>query len=301
MTDTREPFGSLLRRHRRQRRLSQLELALRAQTSQRHVSFLETGRSRPGRDVVLRLGDGLGLGLRDRDGLLLSAGLAPAYGDPGLRAPGTAPFVAVLEHLLAGHLPLPAVLADVSGKALTANRALTVLTELVEEQLLRPPVDLARLALHPQGLAPHVLNLPEWSRHVLASVDQRAEDTGDAAAARLAHELRGYLAAALTVPQTGLVVPLRLRTRHGDLTLVTTRMTLATPPTATVAELILEAFLPADHESAAILAALEDRRSGTPAVTAIDPSWPSPGPSPTGTPSQDDTISGCVHSQRLAP
>jgi len=227
------PVGNELREWRRRRRVSQLELALRAGTTQRHVSFIEGGRSQPGREMVVRLAESLGIPLRDRNALLLSAGYAPAYAEGG---PEADTVLAALRHVLDGHLPYPAVIVDPRAELVDANAAFFALTGAA------PSVNVARLFL--VDLAPRIVNLPEWGRHVLNGIDEE-----------LAAEL-----APLVPPWTpgpdhvGFAVPLRLRSDLGELRLLTTLAHFGTALDVQVAELRIEAFLPADPDTAARLA-----------------------------------------------
>nr|WSY53640.1 helix-turn-helix transcriptional regulator [Streptomyces sp. NBC_00886] len=239
-------FSQALRERRTSRRLSQLEVALRAGTTQRHVSFVESGRSAPGRDMVVRLTEALELPLRERNELLLAAGYAPVYPESSLDDPVLAPVRAAIGHILRGHLPYPALVVDRGGELVAANSALGVITEGAAAELLGPGTNVYRLALHPDGLAPRILNLAEWARHILARLGRLPE---------LRAELTGY------VPelepsggQLGFAVPLRLRSSYGELHLTTTVTTFATAVDVTLAELKLEAFLPADAATAEALA-----------------------------------------------
>ncbi|WP_171050203.1 helix-turn-helix domain-containing protein [Nocardia cyriacigeorgica] len=254
-------FGPQLRHWRTLRRVSQLDLAIRAETSQRYVSFLEQGRSQPGRTMVVRLAESLELPLRDRNNLLLSAGFAPVFPESDLDAPELAPIREALAAVLDGHLPYPALVARPRGELVTANAAFKLFTEGVADHLLRGPINVLRLALHPDGVAPRVLNLPEWGRHIVDSLHSRAARTPDPEADALIAELSGYLPAAAPGPDhLGFAVPLRLRTDDGELRLITTLTSFATATDVTVAELHLEAFLPADEQTARILRLRASRR-----------------------------------------
>ena len=248
-------FAEALRGRRTRRKLSQLELAVRAGTTQRHLSFLESGRSTPGRAMVIRLTESLDLPLRDRNDLLLAAGFAPAYPETPLDHDGLRPVHAALDHILAGHLPYPAIIVDRRGELIGANTAFDLLTEGAAEELLRPPVNVYRLALSPHGLAPRIINLDQWARHILNRLDQEH-------LTELHAELSGYVRPAV-VPtgHLGFAAPLHLRTRRGELRLLTTVTTFATALDVTLAELKLEAFLPADAATARALTG----EHGTPA------------------------------------
>ncbi len=249
-------FPAQVRRWRTLRGLSQLELAHLAGTTQRYLSFIERGRSQPGRDIVLRLAASLGLTLRERNALLLAAGFAAQYPESALDAPLLRPVYEALRRILDGHLPYPALVARPHGELVAANRAFDVLTEGAASDLLEPPLNVFRLALHPDGMARRVINLAEWGRHIIENQRARARQHQDARLAALADELTGYLPPVQpTQDHLGFAVPLRLHCPEGELRLLTTRTTFATAVDVTVAELHLEAFLPLDEESAAILRA----------------------------------------------
>ncbi|PBC79542.1 DNA-binding XRE family transcriptional regulator [Streptomyces sp. TLI_235] len=244
-------FPQALRERRAHRHLSQLDLALRAGTTQRHVSFMESGRSAPGRGMVLRLAESLELTLRESNALLLTAGYAPEFGESALAAPDLAPVREALDHVLAGHLPYPAVVVDRHGSLVAANAAFPVLTEGAAPELCAPGANVYRLALHPRGMAPRIANLSEWSRHVLLRLERRAEQSGDGTLAALRRELGGYVPAGVQGAEPlGFAVPLRIRSGDDELRLITTVTTFATAVDVTLAELMLEAFLPADEETA---------------------------------------------------
>ncbi|WP_040775362.1 helix-turn-helix domain-containing protein [Nocardia pneumoniae] len=256
MTTVTEPtgFARQLKHWRTLRRVSQLDLAIRADTTQRHLSFLEQGRSRPGRTMVVRLAESLDLSLRERNGLLLAAGYAPIFPESELENAELAPVLEALRAILDGHLPYPALVVRPYGILLAANAAFDVLTEGVTPWLLEPPVNVLRLALHPEGLAARVLNLPEWGRHVTEALRGRMARSPDPALEELIAELEGYLPQADPGPDhLGFAVPLRLRCDEGELRLITTLTSFATAVDITLAELQLEAFLPGDEQTARIL------------------------------------------------
>lgn len=250
-------FPRQLRDGRTRRRISQLELAVRAGTTQRHVSFLESGRSTPGRTMVIRLAESLGLPLRERNRLLLAAGYAPVYPQTSLADPALAHVRAALDGVLAGHLPYPAIVVDRYGELVAANAAFGVLTEGVAAELLVPPINVMRIALHPKGLAQRIANFPEWARHVRDRVHDEVVRNPDDRLSMVDEELAGYLPDEVTPPANhlGFAVPMRLKSERGELRLMTTITTFATAVDVTVAELKLEAFLPADQETADLLKA----------------------------------------------
>ena len=249
-------FAGELRRWRSARRWSQLELANRAGTTQRHLSYIEQGRARPGRGIVLRLAESLELTLRERNALLLSAGYAPAFAESNLDGPDLQPVHDALARIVDGHLPYPAVVVRPYGELVLANSAISVMTEGASAELLEPPVNVLRLALHPDGMAPRVANLAEWGRHIVDSLRRRAVRSPDPTLDAFVAELEGYVPPLSAGPEhLGFAVPLRLRSDDGDLHLITTLTSFATAVDVTLAELHLEAFLPADDSTAAILRA----------------------------------------------
>jgi transcriptional regulator with XRE-family HTH domain len=247
-------FPSALRERRTRRHLSQLDLALRAGTTQRHLSFIESGRSVPGRKMVVRLAESLELPLRERNELLLAAGYAPVYPESSLDDPVLAPARTAIEHILRGHLPYPALVVDGSGGLIAANSAFDVITEGAAAELVGPGRNMYRLALHPDGVAPRILNLAEWARHILVRLDHQPE---------LRAELAAYVPELeASAGLLGFAVPLRLRSSYGELSLMTTVTTFATAVDVTLAELKLEAFLPADPATAEALAAAAGQAPG---------------------------------------
>ena len=247
-------FPSELRRWRTARRMSQLDLAIRAGTTQRHVSFLEQGRSRPGRGVILRLAESMDLTLRERNALLLAAGFAPAFPESRLDDAALRPVRDALDMILEGHLPFPAIVVRPHGILVTANRAFELFHEGVDPALLAPPVNVFRLALHPDGNASRVRNLPEWGRHITQNLRALLVESPDPSLEELLAELEGYLPP--LSPETdvlGFSMPLELGSADGDLRLLTTLTSFATAADVTLAELHLEAFLPADECTAEVL------------------------------------------------
>ncbi|MGH2713659.1 MAG: helix-turn-helix domain-containing protein [Thermoleophilaceae bacterium] len=259
-----KPFASELRRWRNARRVSQLELALRAGTTQRHVSYMEQGRSRPGRTMVVRLAESLELSLRERNALLFAAGYAPLFRESPLDDEALRPMRDALAQILEGHLPYPAVVAGPTGDLIAANAAVELLATGAAPALLEPPVNVLRLAVHPEGMASRVENLAEWGRHIIESVRARALRSPDPRLDALLAELEGYVPPMSPGPDhVGFAVPLRLRCDEGELRLITTLTSFATAVDVTLAEIHLEAFLPADDATARILRERERaRRAG---------------------------------------
>src|SRR3954452_4465589 len=251
---TQAGVGPLLRDWRARRRLSQMELALDAEVSARHLSFVETGRSKPSRELLLQLADHLDVPLRERNALLLAGGYAPAYGERPLGDEAMAPVRDALERLLKGHEPFPAVAVDRQWELVSANGpALALLTDGVDPTLLEPPVNTLRVTLHPDGLARRIRNLGEYSSHLLHLVAHEAAASGDPALVALHEELRGYPGVDAGPPPPdpagSLFIPLQL----GELSFFSTIARFGTALDVTVAELAIESFFPADEKTAAAL------------------------------------------------
>jgi transcriptional regulator with XRE-family HTH domain len=252
-------FADVLREWRRRRRVSQLELARRAATTQRHLSFIESGRSVPGRAMVVRLAESLEVPLRERNAMLLAAGYAPAYQETRFDDPRLDPVRTALERVLEGHLPYPAIITDRHGGLVSANDAFWALTDGVAPRLLAPPVSVSRLLLHPDGMAPRIVNLDEWAWHVIDALRLRTARNPSDRLEELVSELEALVPDRPLHPgpeYLGFAVPLRLSSSHGELQLMTTLTHFGTAVDVTVAELRLEAFLPADAATASILAEL---------------------------------------------
>lgn len=250
------PVGRLLREWRERRSLSQLDLSIQAGISTRHLSFVETGRARPTPEMIMRLSDRLDVPLRERNQLLLAGGYAPAYPQHDMDDPELAPVRAALTQVLRGHEPYPAVVIDRWWNLVEANSALAALIEGCAEHLLAPPLNVLRLSLHPDGLAPRIANLAQWRGHLLGQLHRRAVRTGDPRLARLEDELRGYPGGAATDPTaSGVVLPLRLRVADRELALFSIEAHVSTATDVAVDELSIETFYPADAATAAFLRA----------------------------------------------
>ncbi|MTD42960.1 helix-turn-helix domain-containing protein [Conexibacter sp. W3-3-2] len=254
--------GELLRDWRRRRRISQFDLSLEAAVSARHLSFVETGRSRPGRDLVLHLAEHLDVPLRERNTLLLAAGYAPVFRETALDAERMAPVRAALEKILEGHAPYPALIVDGCWNVLMANEPALAILAGVDAALLEAP-NAMRLALHPDGLASRIENLAEHAGHLLLRLQRQALLSGDPAVAALLDELRGYPAAQEAAatsmaaePAELLFVPMRLRRQDGSVwSFFSTIASFGTATDITVAELAIESFFPADPQTAVALQA----------------------------------------------
>jgi transcriptional regulator with XRE-family HTH domain len=256
-TATGTAFGSLLRDWRQRRRLTQLDLGLQAEVSARHLSFLETGRSKPSREMVLHLSEELDVPLRARNELMMAAGFAPAYTQHGLDDAELGEVQRSLRRILEGQAPYPAVLVDGSWNLLAANRAVALLTDLVDPELLAPPTNVMRVSLHPRGLAPHVVDLEEYAAHLVSRVRRQTERAASTRLRALLGELVGYCRDAgldpTAQPRDRIVLPLRLRHPDQDLTLFSTVAVLGAPLDVTLEEVAIESFFPADDATAAYL------------------------------------------------
>ncbi|MFJ9058752.1 helix-turn-helix domain-containing protein [Streptomyces sp. NPDC102409] len=252
------PVGEMMRWWREQRGYSQLALATRADISARHLSFMETGRSKPSRGMVLRLGQHLDLELRDKNQLLLAAGYAPAYTDSPLDVAEMLPVRGALRQILTGHEPFPALVVDRNWNIVLSNSGFALFAEGASPELLRPPVNALRLAMHPDGMRPRILNFPDWRDQLLLRLQRRVELTAEPGLTELLRELRGYPDAdgpsrPPAADQADLTLPLRLRYRDAELSLICTIATFGMPLDVTVAELAVEAFLPADAATGELL------------------------------------------------
>jgi transcriptional regulator with XRE-family HTH domain len=255
------PVGELLRSWRERRRLSQLDLSIQADISTRHLSFVETGRSRPTSEMILRLSEQLDVPLRERNDLLLAGGFAPAFPAHDLEAPALDAVRAALRQVLAGHQPYPALVVNRAWELVDANAAVPLLLAGVASELLAPPVNVLRLSLHPDGMAPRIVNLGEWRAHLLGRLRREVDVTADAGLATLYDELRGYPGDEPDAPHPSaadVVVPLRFRYGDAELRFFSITAVVGTPVDVTVSELAIESFYPADDATGAAL-----RRLGT--------------------------------------
>ena len=248
-----DPVGTLLRDWRQRRRLSQLDLAVDAQISTRHLSFIETGRSRPSRGLLLHLSELLALPLRERNRLLLAAGLAPQFVEHELSAAPLQPALDAVQHVLRAHDPYPALAVDRHWNLRLCNRMAELLLSAIPAELREPKLNVVRVSLHPQGLAPMIINLGEWRRHVLTRLRRQVVDSGDPVLADLLQELLRYpslpgedVPGGYDSPAPDALVLLRLRSPLGELALFSTITVFGTPVDITLSELALESFYPAD-------------------------------------------------------
>ena len=253
MSVTVRPVGDMLREWRQRRRKSQLELSLDAEISTRYLSFLETGRSQPSREMVLRLAEQLDMPLRDRNVLLHAAGYASVFPERPLDDPALRIARQAVDQVLTGHEPYPALAVDRHWTLVASNAPTGRLLADVDPELLQPPVNVMRLALHPKGVAPRTANLGEWRAHLLARLGHQIQVTGDPVLVRLLRELRDYPAPDAPAPEVdaaAFVVPFRLNTEAGTLAFFSTTTVFGTPIDITLSELAVEAFYPADATTA---------------------------------------------------
>jgi transcriptional regulator with XRE-family HTH domain len=259
MTVEAPGIGPILRDWRQRRRLSQMDLALEAGISTRHLSFVETGRSKPSAEMVLHLAEQLEVPLRDRNALLLAAGYAPRYGARSLDDPEMAHIRDALGRVLDGHEPFPALAVDRYWNLVASNAALGVLLEGVADELLLPPANSLRIALHPDGMRSRVLNFPAWRADLLHRLERAVAGTADPQLLELQREILSYPgppAPEQEAPGREVMFGLKLAA-PGDgreLSFFSTITTFGTPLDITVSEIAIEAFFPADEETAAALA-----------------------------------------------
>jgi transcriptional regulator with XRE-family HTH domain len=260
-----QPIGNLLRDWRQRRRFSQLDLACEAEISQRHLSFIESGRSTPSREMILHLAEQLDVPLRERNAMLLAAGYAPTFAERTLDSPEMVEARRVLDVILKGHEPYPALVVDRHWTLIAANASVPPLMVGVEPKLLEPPVNVMRLSLHPDGLAPRIVNLGAWKAHAVERLRRQHRVTGDKTIEALLAEISGYEYAGLRAdaqepahgPASDVAVPLKLRTDAGLLSLLSTTTIFGTAVEITLSELVLEAFYPADQATGDILRRLK--------------------------------------------
>lgn len=255
-----QAVGRQIREWRQRRHLSQLALASEAEISARHLSFLETGRATPSREMLLHLAEQLGVPPRERNVWLVAAGYAPIFPERTLQDPALAPARAAIELVLAGHKPYPAFALDRHWNIVASNGALPQIFEDVDPALLQAPINALRVSLHPRGIAPRILNLAEWRAHLLSRLAHQIEISADATLSELMTELKGYP----TVPGSNagardgneIIVPVRLRIRAGVLSLFSTTLVFGSPLDITLSELAVETFFAADAATADLVRSL---------------------------------------------
>lgn len=256
-----QSVGNLLREWRGRRRMSQLDLACEADISTRHLSFVETGRAQPSRDMILHLAERLEVPLRERNALLVAAGYAPMFPERALADPALSAARRAVDLVLTGHEPYPALAVDRHWTLVASNNAVTPLLAGIDPAMLQPPVNVLRLSLHPSGLAPRIVNLRQWRSHLLARLQHQVDVTADPLLSELMSELRGYpvpdgdanVKDAAEEEYAGIIVPLQLVTDAGTLAFFSTTTVFGTPVDITLSELAIESFFPADANTAAVL------------------------------------------------
>lgn len=257
-THSAQSFGDHLRTWRQRRRMSQLDLASEAGISTRHLSFVETGRAAPSREMVLQLAEHLQLPLREQNTFLVAAGFAPRFGERTLDHPDLAAVRAAVDLVLKAHEPNPALAIDRRWTLIAANTAAFKLMGGIAPALLTPPANMLRASLHPEGLAPHILNLNEWREHIFARLNRQIDATADAVLTELLAELRTYPGggahAAPLRDAAPVITPLKLKTPLGVISTFGVTTLFGMPQDVTLDELAIETFFPADAESAALLA-----------------------------------------------
>lgn len=248
------PIGGHLRDWRQRRRRSQLDLALDAGISQRHLSFVESGRAAPSREMLLHLADQLEVPLRERNAMLLAAGYAPIYKMRGLDDPSLEPAKAAIDMLLKSHMPYPALAIDRHWNMVAANDgAVSLLAGMASPALLSPAINVLRVSLHPDGLAPHIANLAQWRQHLISRLGEQIDSTGDETLESLRDELLAYPinenAENALVISADVFIPLVLNTPKGPLSFFSTTTVFGTPHDVTLAEIAIEQFFPADQST----------------------------------------------------
>jgi transcriptional regulator with XRE-family HTH domain len=244
--------GGLLKQWRERRRRSQMDLALDAEISTRHLSFVETGRAKPSREMILLLTDNLQVPLRERNRILIAGGYAPVYSEKSFDDLSATAVREAIDLILAAHEPFPALAVDRYWNIVAANRVVPVLLDDVSEKLLQGPVNVLRLSMHPDGLAGRIVNFPAWRAHVLRRLKKQADDSADDGLSQLFDELSSFSFAGKSVsesPDTSndIVVPFQVSSKFGVLSFITTTTVFGTPVDVTVSEIALETFFPADQ------------------------------------------------------
>lgn len=262
LNDTSSPIGALLRDWRIKRRMSQLDLATEAEISQRHLSFVESGRAKPSRDMVLHLAEQLDVPLRQRNQLLMAAGFAPSFSERPISDAAMAPAMTAVRQVLKGHEPNPALAVDRHWNLLEANATVVPLLAGVEDQsLLVPPINVMRLSVHPKGLAPHIANLWEWRLHLIERLKRHNDNAADPVLGELEKELRSYPSGPRTTTPlsseiAAIAHPLKLRMNGTVLTFISTITVFGTAMDITLSEIAIESFFPTDDETANFMRAM---------------------------------------------
>lgn len=251
MNTNEQTVGSLIKVWRERRRKSQLDLALDAEISTRHLSFVETGRAKPSREMILLLAENLKIPLRERNKILITGGYAPQFSEKSFDDVSLASARQAIELILKGHQPFPALAIDRHWNMVAANETVPLMLEAVDAELLAPPVNVLRLSLHPKGLAQRIVNLYQWREHLISRLKKQVEDTADDRLEKLLEELSGYPFDKKKEKnagfENGIVVPLQIESKFGTLSFISTTTVFGTPIDVTVSEIALETFFPADE------------------------------------------------------
>jgi len=256
-----QTVGSLLKTWRERRRKSQLDLALDAEISTRHLSFVETGRAKPSREMILLLAENLEIPLRERNKILITAGFAPVYSEKSFDDVTFSAARQAIELILKGHEPFPALAVDRHWNMVAANKTVPLMLEGVATELLAPPVNVLRLSLHPHGLAQKIVNLHEWREHLISRLKKQVEDTADFELEALLKELIAYKPLTsrrekALKTEGGIIIPLKIETQFGTLSFISTTTVFGTPVDVTVSEIALETFFPADETTREVFSGL---------------------------------------------
>jgi transcriptional regulator with XRE-family HTH domain len=262
MKENAQTVGGLLKTWRERRRRSQLDLALDAEISTRHLSFVETGRARPSREMILLLAENLEIPLRERNKILIAAGFAPQFSEKTFDDVSFAAARRAIELILKAHEPFPALAVDRHWNMVAANKTVPLMLEGVAAKLLAPPVNVLRLSLHADGLARRIVNLGEWREHLLTRLKKQVADTADFGLEELLKELGGYeikgeRAEKSAKFEDSIVVPLKIETDFGLLSFISTTTVFGTPVDVTVSEIALETFFPADDRTREVFSLLK--------------------------------------------
>jgi transcriptional regulator with XRE-family HTH domain len=262
MKENPQTVGSLLKLWRERRRKSQLDLALDAEISTRHLSFVETGRAKPSREMILLLAENLEIPLRERNKILIVGGYAPVFSEKDFADVTLSAARQAVDLILTGHEPFPALAVDRHWNMVAANKTVPLMLDGVSAGLLTPPVNVLRLSLHPEGLAPRIINLHEWREHLLLRLKKQVADTADFELEKLLDELSGYQVGRRrdvrsSPTAAAIVVPLKIDSKYGPLSFISTTTVFGTPVDVTVSEIALETFFPADESTREIFNALD--------------------------------------------
>lgn len=250
MKEEKQTVGSLLKLWRERRRKSQLDLALDAEISTRHLSFVETGRAKPSREMILLLAENLEIPLRERNKILIIGGYAPQFSEKNFDDVSLSAAREAIELILKGHEPFPALAIDRHWNMVAANKTVPLLLEGVPEKLLAPPINVLRLSLHPEGLASRIANLEQWRAHLLRRLKKQVEDTADLELENLLNELNRYKSKGKSKNienEQPIVIPLTLESKFGTLSFISTTTVFGTPVDVTISEIALETFFPAEE------------------------------------------------------